>query len=271
MTLLNVAILAIVQGLTEFLPVSSSGHLLLVRLLFNVSDVNGSIFDAFLHLGTLGAVLIYFRHIWWHIIRSLFKLKGETDDSRGLLWNLVLATIPAALVGYFLENIVATTFRTPYTLAFSFGFTALILWFSDTSGGLPDQEKSNYSKPRFEKISNSSALFIGLWQIVALIPGISRSGITIAAGRWQKLSRVQATTFSFLLSAPIIAGAGLHSLPAVISTPDYVASQLVIGFFLALISGLIAMHILLKLIERISFRPFAVYLTILAIVTIFYA
>jgi undecaprenyl-diphosphatase len=262
MASIEVFILALTQGLTEFLPVSSSGHLLAVRLLFGLSDASGTSFDAFLHLGTLAAVLFYFWPVWAGIIRSLVRSDTEGQDKRELLAKLAIATVPGAIVGYLFQDGLADVLRSAQVLAGALLFTALVLWLFD---------KISEVQSSIERASFQDALLIGLMQVLALVPGVSRSGMTIAAGRWRGLSRKQATTFSFLLSAPIIAGAGLTSLPTLVAGNGFTLSQLMLGFVISFISGYLAIAGLLKIVERISFMPFIVYLVVLAGVILTYA
>lgn len=255
MPLSQVLLLALVQGLTEFLPVSSSGHLLVVRLLFGIPDIDGQLFDAFLHLGTLMAVLVYYWNVWWGIARSVARNDVEGKDKRELFAKLSIATVPAAIAGYLFENGIAEYFRGTTTLAVSLLTTAALL----VVGDMFSSRRLTLARVRF-----SDAVLIGLAQVVALVPGISRSGVTMAAGRVRGLSRTQATKFSFLMSAPIIAGASLHSLAALLSTATFPLSELWWGFVVSFLSGLLAIWFLMKVVERISFIPFALYLCLVA-------
>jgi len=255
MLLGEVVLLAVVQGLTEFLPVSSSGHLLAVRVLFGVSDTKGTSFDAFLHLGTLMAVLVYYRVVWWGIVRGVVGNDSAARDKRELLAKLAIATVPGAWAGYIWQGQVGDLWRSADMLAWALIGTAVVLAAADI-----------FTK-RLGRIARATywdAVLIGLVQVLALVPGVSRSGMTIAAGRWRGLSRRQATNFSFLLSAPIIAGAGLSSLPGLLTTNIFSSGQLAIGFVVAFISGLVAITLFLRVVERISLLPFAVYLVLLA-------
>lgn len=251
----HVIILALLQGLTEFLPVSSSGHLVVARLLLGISDTGGMVFDAFLHLGTLGAVLAYYWKTWWGMARSVVRNDTEERDKRELLAKLAIATVPAAVAGYLFQNGVSEYFRSPLLLAVTFLITATALVISD----YVSRTRLTLARARF-----SDAAAIGLAQIIALLPGISRSGITIAAGRARGLTRTQAAKFSFLLSAPIIAGAGLNSLAALIHAREFAAVELLLGFVVAFASGFAAIWLVMKYIERISFTPFAIYLCFVA-------
>ncbi|MEX1997398.1 MAG: undecaprenyl-diphosphate phosphatase [Candidatus Andersenbacteria bacterium] len=261
MELLDIVILGVIQGLTEFLPISSKGHLLAARLLFGIDDSGGLAFDAFLHLGTLAAVLLYYRRVWWGMMRGLVVRDTEGRDKRELLAKLLVATVPAAAVGYWFEDVIAVSLRNEHFLSLGFLFTALALWlFDDHSPG------STLTRPR---ASFKDALFIGAAQVLALLPGVSRSGMTMAAGRARGLTRTQAATFSFLLSAPIIAGAGLASLSKLTHLVDFTPLQLAIGFGVSFLSGLAAIFMLLKIVERYSFKPFVGYLVIIALVVIY--
>jgi len=273
MEIIDVMVLAVVQGLTEFIPVSSSGHLLVARWLFGISDIDGTAFDAFLHLGTLAAVLLYYWRVWAGIARSVIRNDAEGQDKRELLAKLAVATVPAAVIGYFFQDEVSEALRAPAVLIGTLLFTAAVLWWFD-GGRLRRQRDESFTAGgggRVDRATFRDATYIGLAQVLALLPGVSRSGMTIAAGRGRGLSRRQAATFSFLLSAPIIAGAGLASLPSLLSSHGFTAGQLVIGFGLSFISGLLAIAGLLKLVERISFTPFVVYLVLLAGMVAVYA
>lgn len=254
MTLVEVVSLALVQGLTEFLPISSSGHLVAARHLFGVTTDHTVAFDAFLHLGTLVAVLLYFWRVWWRLLRGLGRSDSEGRTQRSLLYILVVATLPAAVVGYFFANAFTRSVNHPRLLAVELLATALILWLSD--------QLRRPGRPGWP--TSQASLFIGLAQVLALFPGLSRSGITIAAGRWQGLTREDATTFSFLMSAPIIGGTGLVKLfelwQANLAHPWY----LIVGFAVSCLSGLLAIGWLIRLLKHHSFLPFVVYLILVA-------
>lgn len=260
MSLGEVIILGLVQGFTEFLPVSSSGHLVAVRTLFHLSDIEGNAVDAFLHLGTLLAVLVYYRRVWSGMIRGVVKNDDEGKNKRELAAKLALATVPAAVVGYFFQDQVAGFFREPSGVAASLLATAVILMVADWLAG---------RQISIKRASFLDAVMIGLAQVVALLPGVSRSGMTIAAGRWRGLSRKQATNFSFLMSAPIIAGASLTSLASLLGAGTLSWGQMALGLLVSFGAGLAAIFGLLKVVERISLRPFAIYLMVLAALLIF--
>ncbi|MFH1354228.1 MAG: undecaprenyl-diphosphate phosphatase [bacterium] len=250
----QVFVLAIVQGLTEFLPISSSGHLVAARMLFDIPDAGGNAFDAFLHLGTLLAVLLYYWRVWWGIGRGLVVNDGEGRDKQELAAKLAIATVPAAVVGYLGQNMFGSLLRSSQVVAGGLLLTGIVLLIVDVAAR---------RTATIRRASFGAALFIGLAQVVALVPGVSRSGMTMAAGRAWGLSRGQAATFSFLLSAPIIAGAGLASLLS-LTTGNFAVSQLLIGLAVSFLAGLAAIRLLLRLIKRVAFWPFIIYLFLLS-------
>ncbi|MBI1833995.1 MAG: undecaprenyl-diphosphate phosphatase [Candidatus Andersenbacteria bacterium] len=254
MELIHIIVLGLVQGITEFLPVSSDGHLIAARLFFNIPDTNGLAVDGFLHLGTLLAALVYYRRVWVGIGRGLFVHDSEGNDKRQLLGKLLIASIPAAIIGYLAEDLVANDLRSVQVTAAGLVVTAAILLASDFL--IRRQER-----PRATTLD---AFLIGLAQVAALLPGVSRSGTTIAAGRARGLSRSQAVHFSFLMSVPIIAGASIwtmgHLLTAHLLSPEILTAGLITSF----VAGLAAIHFLVRMVEKISFVPFAIYLFVLA-------
>jgi len=240
--------LGLVQGLTEFLPISSSGHLILFPYLFHWADP-GLGFDAFLHLGTLLALVVFFSK---EIIRILWR-----DWNLGL--KIILACLPAAIVGLLLNNWVETNLRAAPIVAISLIFWGIVLFFADRYNG---KIQGYLTK---SKIGWLNALLIGFAQAIALIPGTSRSGITLTAGLFSGLERKVALRFSFLISLPVIAGAGLleslktfqHSL----STAQI--GNLSVGFLAAFLSGLLAIQLMFKLIQNHSLTLFVIYRLIL--------
>ena len=253
--MIDIIVLGLVQGVTEFLPVSSSGHLVLARVVFKVPDAAGTATDAFLHLGTLLAVLTYYRGVWWGILRGLFVRDSEGADKRQLFGKLIVATIPAGVVGFFFADTIDRLFRSPTIVAVGFGITAGVFLLA---------EAIHRRKTPMLRMGWNHAIITGIAQIVALVPGVSRSGMTIAAGQAQGLSRSQAAHFSFLMSAPIIAGAGLGTLPALLASQVHQGNILFVGFIVSFLSGLVAISLLLHLTQKISFVPFAIYLIAMA-------
>jgi len=268
--LLKAAILGIVQGLTEFLPVSSTGHLILLEKALDVSqDRLGLPFDASLHLGTLLAILVFF---WATILRLLtawLASIGErrwdaTTDSR-LAWLISIGTIPAAVIGFFFESTIEDKLRQPVTVA-----VMLVVF----GGVLVLAELLGSRKLHATQLGARSALFVGLAQAVALIPGVSRSGITMSAGLFAKLEREQAATFAFLLSAPIVAGAGLKGLyDALKAARDGLLGRedfafFAVGLSLAAVTGYFTIGVLLRFLRQHSFYPFVAYRLGLAVVVL---
>lgn len=249
MTTIHAIIFGIIQGLGEFLPISSSAHLVIFPWLFNFPDP-GLSFDVALHFGTLIAVVLFFWRDWIEIIALAFGIKKNTatfNYPQNTLWLLVIATIPGALVGYLLEEQAETIFRSPLLIAGTLIFAGLLLYWLDKVG------KKNVN---FEKISPKSALLIGLSQAVAIIPGISRSGATISTALALGFDRTSAARFSFLMSAPIIFGATILKFSDLIANFDF--TQFIAILFSAL-SGLLAIAGLLKFIERVSYKIFFWY------------
>src|SRR5215470_16266691 len=213
MSVLHAIILALVQALTEFLPVSSTAHLILFPWLLGWPDP-GLAFDVALHAGTLLAVLLYFFKDWLTLVicglggnYPANATKQEVGQRRKMFWYMVVGTIPAAIFGKLFHHQVEETLRTPMIIGISLIVVALLMWAADSLSGLTRKlEQSNWG----------DAVSIGIAQAIALWPGVSRSGITITTGLFRKFTREAATRFSFLLSAPVIAGAVAAKLPALI-------------------------------------------------------
>ncbi|MFC1756508.1 undecaprenyl-diphosphatase UppP [Patescibacteria group bacterium] len=249
-------VLGIVQGLGEFLPVSSTAHLILVPYFTGWEDP-GLAFDVALHAGTLVAVLAYFWRDWMEIL-GLSQEKTGNYNSK-IVWLIVIATIPGALAGYFLEKQAETIFRSPLVIAFTLSFVGLLLYLAD---------KYIRHRKNINEISLVDTIIIGLTQAVAIIPGVSRSGVTITAGLALGLNRVSAARFSFLLSTPIIFGAMLNQLPNLMR--EGIDIQIIIGITVSAISGYLAIKYLLKLIEKVSYRIFFWYRLVLAILIVLF-
>ncbi len=242
--------MGVMQGVTEFLPVSSSGHLVLLEHFVHVSGA-GLAFDVFLHLGTLLAVLIYFYRDWW----AMLTFWQAPPWHRRLLGFLILATVPGALFGFFFEDTVATHFRDPERVAFLLALMSLPLLLAEL---LSRKEKG------LEKMRLFEALFVGLAQGLAVFPGTSRSGITMATGLLLGFSREAAARFSFLLSAPIIFGAGAYETLKLVEEGGRIIPSYWTGFLAAFLSGLLVIAWFLRFLRRHSFYPFVVYRLVLA-------
>ncbi|MEC9364494.1 MAG: undecaprenyl-diphosphate phosphatase [Pseudomonadota bacterium] len=266
MDLLQAIVLALIQGLTEILPISSSGHLVLVPHLLGWPD-QGLAYDVALHVGTLFAVMTYFRR---EVVGMLGAWTGSVIGRRPLdgqalfAWRLVLATIPAAIAGLAFNDFIETNLRSPLVIVFTLIGFGLLLGWADRRA--PDGRSELQTGWR-------DALIIGCAQALALIPGTSRSGITMTAGRFLGLSRIGAARFSFLMSIPVILLAGGYKLLQLALGDEPVAWGLMaVGMAVAFLSTLVSIHVLLRLVQRIGFMPFVIYRLALggALIVIFY-
>ncbi len=263
MDILSSALLGLVQGLTEFIPVSSSGHLILAREVFGIGEgAHALAFDAVLQLATAFAVGWYFRTDLLALCRAFWnKISGKTVDSQNqtLFIALALGTIPAVLVGIFLESTMETVFRSSSLVAWTLVAGALLMFCADRLG-----KQGN-------ELSVKRGFFIGLFQVLALVPGISRSGATISGGLFFGLTREAATKFSFLLGFPILFGSGLKKLYELGNSGLLVAdgTGLLVGSIVAFLSGLAAIHFLVSYLKRHDFSVFIVYRIALAILILF--
>lgn len=260
--LLKAAILGAVQGLTEFLPVSSTGHLVLLEDALDVDqDTFGLTFDAAIHLGTLLSILFLLRaEILRLAVGWLCSLRptrtGDANDDARLAWLIILGTAPAAVLGLLLENAVEDALRKPVVVASMLIAFAAVLALAERLG--------RKERPMIQ-LGVPGALFIGFAQAVALVPGVSRSGITISAGLFASLERRQAALFAFLLSAPVVAGAGLKQAYDVFDEARAGALDggdlgfFAVGFVLAALSGAVAIAFLLRFLQRNPLYVFVVY------------
>lgn len=259
MEIIHSIVLGIVQGLTEFLPISSDGHLVLVRHLLHWND-EGLLFDATLHLGTFFAVFYFYRAVWWRLIKVIFRRGTKNDEI--LLGLLILATIPGALLGFFAKDLLEVYFRGLIITGFGFLFSAMMLYFADKS-------LANKYKVRGEKLSVPQTIGVGLLQAVALLPGVSRSGSTIAGGIFCNLSREKAVEFSFLMAFPITGGAGFLALLKDFGGGGGAFWPLAVGFVVSFFVGLWAIKALIKFVAKNdSFKPFIIYLIVVALISI---
>lgn len=250
MSIIQALILGLVQGITEFLPISSSGHLLVIEKALGISKT-GITFDVALHLGTLVALLLYFRKDLINLVKSAFVGGRE----RKLLILLLVATVPAAIIGYLLESAAESTFRSPLLVAINLSvFGGLML--------AAEKFAKRYKHPReILDISRNQALTMGFAQALAVVPGVSRSGSTITAGLVTGLDRVAATRFSFLLGIPIIAGAAAKVLLSSDSLSEIAAngSIFAIGMSTAFVTGLLAIKFMLSYLAKHDLSIFAYY------------
>ncbi len=250
---LQAIILAIVQGLSEFLPISSSGHLVLVPHLLGWPD-QGLAFDVSVHVGTLFAVVAYFRRELLAMIRAWFGSlagRGLTQDAR-LAWCVILGTIPVGLVGLAFGELIEEKLRNPLSVATLLALFGLLMWLADRFGR---RERDEYS------VGWRDALLIGFVQALALMPGTSRSGVTMTMARTLGLTREAAARFSFLLAVPGIGMAGGYELLKLLSLDERTVDWPVIGLGVAVaaITGYLCIAWLLRVINRIGFAPFAIY------------
>lgn len=254
MDLIQAVILGVLQGATEFLPISSSAHLVLVPWLLGW-DSPGLLFDTMVHWGTLAAVLLYFwRDILRLIVAGLRALgqRSLADPDARIAWGIVLGTIPAVVLGVLFEDLFEALFLNPRAVSVFLLITALLLFFAERVG---QQRRS------LPELSLIDAVLIGLGQAIAIAPGISRSGATIAAGLARGLRREAAARFSFLLSIPAIVGAGGLQLVKAASGEGNGATPLVllVGFAAAAIAGYVCIRFLLRYLQRGSLYGFVVY------------
>ena len=257
MTIFQALVLGILQGLTEFLPVSSSAHLALAPYLFGWKDP-GLAFDVALHFGTLVAILWYFRKEWGQLILAAIsvirKRKAETPEEKRVVF-LIIATIPGAVGGLLLEKKAETVFRAPALTATMLIVMGIVLWAVDRFAA---QDR------KLEGMRWVDSLLIGLAQVAALVPGVSRSGATITAGRGLRFDRQSAAVFSFLMSMPIIAAAVVLKGPEVLKGGG-LGIELVVGVLASAISGWLAISVLLKYVSKHSYGIFALYRVLLGL------
>jgi undecaprenyl-diphosphatase len=260
MNIFHAFVLGLVQGLGEFLPISSSAHLIITPWLFKWSDP-GLGFDVALHWGTLLAVLIYFRNdimlLFWGFWHSLFKSSRNFQNNiyQKLSWLLILASIPGALIGKLLEKKAETAFRSPLLIAVTISSFAIVLLLADWYG----KKIKN-----LDRITKLNALLIGIGQALAVIPGVSRSGATIAAGLGLGFKREDAARFSFLMSAPIIFGAGLVALKDGVGGVSHM--NLFVGFITAAVFGFLSIKYMLRYLAKHDYKIFVWYRLALAAV-----
>ena len=267
-TTIQALVMGIVQGLTEFLPVSSSGHLIIVPFLFGWTDpfITSIAFTVMLHLGTLLALLIFFRHEWVRLVpaglATIRDRSFDDDPDRRLAWLLVAATIPAALAGFLLNDFLEKAVREPGLVAVTLVVGAVILWLADRWGGLTKG---------IADVTFPLATALGAAQALALIPGISRSGVSISAGRFAGLGREAAARFSFLMATPITAGAVLFEARKLATGEAGVAVEIVpllVGMTAAFVAGVLAIRFMLRYLQTRSLTIFVVYRLVVAAVVI---
>lgn len=267
MNVLQAIVLGITQGLTEFLPISSSAHLLLVPYFFHWPDP-GLSFDVALHWGTLLAVVVLFakdyRDYFFGFMRSVPKIFKNLilTQAEKLSWFLLLGSVPAAVVGFLVQEQVETTLRSPLVTVFTLAGFGFLLWLADHKYKPALFEGPTSQGSAFFSLTSLKAFVIGCGQALAIVPGVSRSGITITAGLFTGLNREEATKFSFLLSGPIIFGAGLVALRHL----DGINAPLIAGFFSSAVAGAFAIKFLLRFVSKNNFSIFIWYRYLLAVI-----
>jgi undecaprenyl-diphosphatase len=268
MPLWQVIVLAVVQGLTEFLPISSSAHLILIPQFLHWNDP-GLAFDVALHAGTLLAVLLYFLRHWIQLVLCGFGLhyprrasEQTVTHNRRMFWYLVAGTIPGGLVGFLFEKRIEENLRSPVPIACAMILIALLMWYAESVARL--------ERP-IEQVSLGDSLAIGSAQALALFPGVSRSGITITAGLFRGMTREAAARFSFLLSTPLIAGAAAKELPKLLKMQksgalDMPLSHIAISIAASAIVGYAVIAFLLQYLQTRTLKIFIYYRILFGIV-----
>ena len=247
-------ILGILQGLTEFIPVSSSAHLILAPWFFKWDGIVNSLsFDVALHFGTLISLLVYFRKDWLHLLKTI----TQKDN---MLWKLAAGTVPAVIVGLLIRDWIEQN-RSPVLIAFTLCFVSVLMILSERNYKVTE-------RIGMEKAGFADALFIGIAQACALIPGVSRSGITIVAGLSRKFKREDAARFSFLLGTPAVAGASLLEGKNLIGAENIEIDIFIAGIIVSALVGYLVIKYLLLFMQKPSLRPFAYYRFLIAFVII---
>jgi undecaprenyl-diphosphatase len=265
MPLLQVVILALIQGIAEFLPISSSAHLIIAPWLLGWNDP-GLTFDVALHVGTLVAVVAYFFRSWVQIILHGFGIQYGNDEmlrqNPRLLWLLVIGTIPGGVAGFLFEKQAESTFRSPILIGAMMILLGAVMWIAERMG----KRQRNLGT-----VTTTDSLTIGAAQALALMPGVSRSGVTITAGLFRNLDRVAAARFSFLLATPIIAGAAVKKLYDVLKhggIPVDMHTPFALGIVVSGLSGLAVIAFFLQFLQRRGLYFFIYYRLVFGIIVI---
>lgn len=260
MSIFRAIILGIIQGIAEFLPISSSAHLIIFPYLFGWEE-SSLAFDVALHFGTMMAVLVVFFKDWWDLFIGAVKgvTKKEKTVNGKMFWYLVVATIPAAIAGLLLDDIVENVIRNKvWIIALALATMGLLIYLGDKWAS------RHYKKEtKFEDITLKQAIIVGISQAFAVIPGFSRSGTTILAGRLQGISKEAITKFTFLLSVPVICGATILKVGDLSFT-----KEVIVGIISSFAMGIISIKFLLSYIKKHDFSVFAFYRVILAIIVL---
>ena len=262
MTLIQIIVLSLIQGLTEFLPVSSSAHLILGSRVFNWPD-QGLVFDVATHLGTLLAVLVYFRKDLWKMVLPWLDADKGDQGSRQLGLILLVASIPAIVVGGVLSGWIESSLRDIRIIAFTTIGFGLLLWWAD----------ARFARSKLlQEMNMKSGILIGLAQMLALVPGTSRSGITITMGRMLGFDADAAARFSFLLSIPVIAAAGTYGVLKMLMHDAAINwLQFALAIVLSALAGWLCIAAFLALLKRVGLLPFVIYRLALGVVLLWFA
>jgi undecaprenyl-diphosphatase len=257
LTILQAIVLGVLQGLAEFLPISSSAHLALTPWILGWESP-GLAFDVALHVGTLAAVLWFFRDQWATLVRAAWRMmltrRIETDEERRVLF-LIIATIPGGVGGLLLADYAETVFRTPALIATTLIVMGVILWGVD---------RFSPHERALSQMRWTHALVFGVAQVLALVPGVSRSGATMTAGRAMAFHRESAAVFAFLMSMPITAAAALYEVPTAVAEGG-LGAPIIAGVIASALSGWLAISVLLRYVTRHGFGVFAVYRIVLGL------
>ncbi len=271
MDFIHSAVLGLVEGLTEFVPISSSGHLIVARKLMGLPLAGSLSFDAIIQLAAGLAVLCYFWKDIWNLIQTFFlvitRKNAELKDSN-LLWAIIIGTVPAIVLGLLLQKYMDTVFRGTGVVAISLIAGSILFYFAERKFNRPLAPSLSNEGGGTNTLSVKTGFVIGLYQCLALVPGFSRSGATISGGLLSGLSREMTVRFSFLLSLPIIFGSGLYKVYDLIKHNQFgsLESSLIIASVFAFLSGLLAIHFLIKFLKNHSLNYFGVYRILLAVV-----
>jgi len=260
MGLIDAIILGLVQGITEFLPISSTGHLVIIRDFLSIDPLNGLAFDSVLHFATTAAVMLYFRADIWNLIQVALRKLGRlpvNEKDITLLYALIIGTIPAGLLGVLFESYISEHFRTSIIVATILFLTAFFFIYA---------EWRYYLQPAHGELTLKKGLLIGLFQALALLPGMSRSGSTIAGGMLLGLTRYEASRFSFLLAIPVTLGAGTMMVLELLSQDSGAVNwtMVLIGSTVAFFTALLFIHFFLQFIRKYTLWPFVWYSIILS-------
>lgn len=258
MNIFNSIILGIIQGLAEFLPISSSGHLIIARDLFGWQESTDLAFDAVLQLATILALIVYFYKDIWHLIKATFQMaRGITVDVKDkiMIWGIMVGTIPAVIIGLILQKYMETTFRSAILVCVILIIGSGIMFLAEKFA------------TKNKELTVKKSLFVGFFQCLALVPGFSRSGATISGGLFMGLNREEATRFSFLLSIPIILGSGLKEFISLAHNGVLATNNLDLffGSLTAFVVGIFAIEFLMKFLKKYPLDIFIYYRLILAV------